>query len=199
MSSPNARRPQDDPAGRGPSLPVTVTVNVARWWVGAVLAVFLTVVLACAVVGVPVSFFENPSPMMVFLRFLAVPGVLLAGYGAWFYLNGAIRPQHVTIDERGVNTPEWSLVWGEILDARIDPAEFAAPHKQQLAFTVTEEAFHRVRRANRTHSGRPFHMGGLIARSPVVRTQFDTAPTPYDVFPIIESYLQQCPSGRGRE
>ncbi|WP_413542588.1 hypothetical protein [Citricoccus nitrophenolicus] len=159
------------------------------------MAVILTVLMVCAVIGIPASFFVDPSPMMVFYRILAVPGVLFAGYGAWYYINGALRPQHVTIDDLGVSTPGWALAWDEIRDVRIEPAEFAAPRKQQLAFSVTEEAFQRVRQANRAHSGRPFHMGGLLSRTPVVRTQFDTNPTPFDLFPIFDDRLRNRPPG----
>ncbi|NUL47614.1 hypothetical protein F7P69_20765 [Cellulosimicrobium funkei] len=157
------------------------------------MSLVLTVLLFCAVLGVPRSYFNDPSPMLGFLRIVAVPGELFAGYGAWFYLNGAIRPQHVTIDDRGVSTPAWTLAWEEIKSARVEPSDQAEVHKQQLAFYVRPGAFERVRAANRGHSGRPFGMGGLPALFPMVKTQFDTKPSAGEVFPLIEQHLEATP------
>lgn len=106
-----SRDQENFPSDGGTELPVTATVNVARWWVGGVMSVVLAVLLTAALVGVPPTLFENPSPMMVFFRILAVVGAPLTVYASWFYLDGAIRPQHVTLDGRGVTTPAWFVEW----------------------------------------------------------------------------------------
>ncbi|MFC0248574.1 hypothetical protein ACFFIO_08665 [Citricoccus parietis] len=173
--------------------PVTARVGLVRWWFVGILSLALTVFLLCAVLGIPGSYFNDPSPMLGFLRIIAVPGVFFAGYGAWYYLNGAIRPQHVTIDDRGVSTPAWTLTWEEILNAEVSPAPWVESHKQQLAFHVTDQAFARVRSTNRGHSGRPFGMGGLLAERPIVRTQFGTTPMASDLVPEIEKQLAATP------
>jgi hypothetical protein len=177
-------RPGVDP------LPARARVGVVRWYLVGIICLVITLWLALAVFGIPASFFSDPSPMLGFLRVIAVPGVLLAGYATWYYLNGALRPQHVTVDERGVTTPAWTLTWDEVLQARVLPSEGELPHKQQLAFHVTDEAFRRVRSANSGHSGRPFSMGGLAAIRPIVRTQFGVNPMAAELLPVVEEHLQ---------
>jgi hypothetical protein len=169
---------------------VTARVNVARWWFAAALGAVTTVLLACALIGVPPELFDEPSPMMVWLRVLTVVGVPVGAFGAWFYAKGARRPQHVKIDENGISTPDWTLDWTEVRAADVLPAPSARPHKQQLAFLVTDEAFARVRQANRWHSGRPFQMGGLPATLPIVRTQGDTRPSPVELLPHVQAHLR---------
>ncbi|QCU76917.1 hypothetical protein E7744_00720 [Citricoccus sp. SGAir0253] len=183
----NLSRPAPGP------LPATARVGVVRWYLVGIACLVITLWLALAVFGIPASFFSDPSPMLGFLRVVAVPGVLLAGYAAWYYLNGALRPQHVTVDERGVTTPAWTLAWEEILNAEVAPAPWVEPHKQQLAFHVTDEAFARVRSANRGHSGRPFGMGGLVANRPIVRTQYGTWPMASELLPVVEAQLEATP------
>lgn len=134
--------------------------------------------------------------MMVWLRILTIVGLPLAGFSAWFYLQGARRPQHVRIDEGGISTPDWTLGWMEIREASVLPDPSARPHKQQLALLVTDEAFVRVREANRWQSGRPFQMGGLPATVPIVRTQGDTRPSPVELLPQVQEHLQAAREGR---
>jgi hypothetical protein len=174
-------------------VPVRAKVGVTRWFVVGIFCLAITVWLALAVFGVPASFFSDPSPMLGLLRIVAVPGVLLAGYAAGYYFNGALRPQHVMVDERGIATPAWTLAWEEILNAEVAPAPWVEPHKQQLAFHVTDEAFARVRAANRGHTGRPFGMGGLLADRPIVKTQYGTKPSASELFPVVEAQLEATP------
>lgn len=169
---------------------VEARVSLGFWWVAACMCVVFTVILACALLGVPKSFFDDQSPMLGFLRIVSVVGLPLSAYAAWFYLNGALRPQPVTLDEQGVATPAWTLTWDEVLQARVLPSEGELPHKQQLAFHVTDEAFRRVRSANSGHSGRPFSMGGLAAIRPIVRTQFGVNPMAAELLPVVEEHLQ---------
>jgi hypothetical protein len=181
-----------------PDESVAARVGVGRWWVAGMMSLLLAVVLTCALIGVPPSFFSEPSPMMNLLRLLAIPGAPLAAFAAWFYLNGALRPQHVTVDADGVSTPAWRLGWEDIIRAEVQPVEGIDVHKQQLAVWVTDSAFARVRGANRGHSGVPFGMGGLPASRPIVRTQFGTTPAAEDVLPVIQRYLDVTPFPGGR-
>lgn len=177
-------------------LPIHARVPTGRWWLGGIMSLVITLFLGCAVVGIPESFFQDPSPMMSILRVVAVVGVPLAAYCTWYYLNGAIRPQHLTIDDDGVSTPRWRLTWAEIYGVDTYPSAGDWEHKQQLHFAVTDEAFARVRALNRAHSGRPFHMGGMLPTDRTIRTQYGMRPTPGDLMRTIQEEADHRNVGR---
>lgn len=187
-------RPNNDPshAVQRPK-PITAKVGVVRWWIAGIMSLLITVWLAGAVFGIPHSFFRDASPILGFLRVVAVPGVVFAGFAACYYLNGALRPQHVTIDDEGVSTPAWSLSWDEIKSARVYYTDSGDAHKQKLEFYVRPEAFERVRAANRADSGRPLGMGGLQSLFPLVKTQYGTKPAAEQLFPLVEQHLESTP------
>lgn len=172
-------------------MPITARVNRLSWWVAGIMSLVFTLVLVCAVLGVPPSLFGDPSPMLSYLRIGAIVGAPAGIYCCLYYLNGAIRPQHLTVDDDGVHTPRWHLAWDEIYSASAYPSPGEMSHKQQLLFAVTDEAFARVRRQNRWHSGRPFDMGGLLPMDQTIRCQYAMTPLPGAVALLVQQEVDE--------
>lgn len=158
-------------------------VKTTRWWISGFMCLVVTVVLLAAVFGIPAAMFENPSFRMNMIRVAAVPASPWAALATFYFFRGAIRPDHSAVTQKGVSTRSFHLDWDEIKTVELvgDPASF----KGWVEIHVTEHAFMRVGPQNRWLSGRPLHMGGRIAKNPVVRLQNNTNVPPVQIVEIL--------------
>lgn len=134
-------------------LPFTSRVQVVRWLVSGVVCVGLGVVSVLLFWSLAVTGSASGISRVWWPAF-PVMGVFLVVLGVYF-LWGGVRPEHVVLDERGLRTRSWDLVWGEVVGVRELPSK--------IVVEVRQGAADRVRKANRWHSGRPGGVGGLLA------------------------------------
>lgn len=154
-------------------LPLKFTIGTGRWWLGMILGAVAGVVLTCVALGVPESLTGHFSLWWRSVAaFMGPVSLLLAIYCG----RAALHPDHISVTDRGISTPSWNLGWDELVAIKIigDPAS----HKGQVLLGVTDEAFAREGGNNRWFSGRPFGMGGLMAKEPVIRLQAGTKAMP---------------------
>lgn len=161
-------------------------VKTPRWWVSGFMLLATAVGLFCALFGYPAGAFENPANPMLMnsIRTFSPIGAPFATFAAFYFFRGAIRPDHSTVTQQGVSTRSFHLDWDEIKTVELvgDPASF----KGWVEIHVTEHAFMRVGPQNRWLSGRPFGLGGRIAKNPVVRLQNNTDVPPVQIVEIIQ-------------
>ncbi|TLP92230.1 hypothetical protein FEF26_15020 [Nesterenkonia salmonea] len=168
-----------------PELPVVFKVATGRWWFGGIIGIISAVVLTAAILGVPSAAFEDASGLMPLYRALAVIGAPLAALAGLYLLRGALRPEHVTISPEGVSTRHWTLHWKEIEDLHIkgDPTS----HKGRVQLRVTDSAFTREGPNNRWLSGRPFGVGGMINKEPIIQLQPGLKTPPMHIAELIQT------------
>lgn len=170
------------------SLPLRVRVRAGVWAPAFFVAVVFWVLFVLIVVGLPSSLFEDPSPMLVLFRWLAVLGfVPLSVYVAYTWMAWR-RPRHLTVDEEAVSTYAWRVRGVDVEEIWLNPTHGEAPDKKtQVGFAVRDEAWtDELRRGNRWDSGYPFELGGLPARDGVIMTQFATDPPIQSLLPLFE-------------
>lgn len=170
-------------------LPYVAKVQVVRWWVSAVLCLgtaagliwvlFLPFMIGYNSMGGMTRAFWPLVPFV--LVFCAVVGV--------YYVYGAARPEHVTIDDQGVSTRSWSVPWSRITGV--------TGTKARLYLRVYREDADRIRPANRWHSGSPGGFGGLLGSGNFVGLQMSLRKQ-HHVQKIIEAGVDRRRIAQGR-
>lgn len=170
------------------SLPLRVRARSEVWWPAFVVAVVLWVLFVMILLGLPPVLFEDPSPMLVLFRWLAVVGFIpLSVYVAYTWMAWR-RPRHLMVDEEAVWTDSWRVAWSDVEEIWLNPTHGEAPDKKtQVGFMVHERAWtDELRRGNRWDSGFPFGLGGMKPRHRVIQTQFATDPPIQSLLPLFE-------------
>lgn len=184
------------PSGQPPfELPMTFRIGTGGWWAGAVIAGISAAILTFALIGFPAQMFEGTGWRMGVFRILAVIGVPIAAFCTYYYVRGALHPEHVTISEDGVATRSWRLAWDEIQEVLVtgDPGS----HKGQVQLRVNNDAFSREGANNRWFSGRPMRLGGAVSKQPVIKIQPGTQALPMHVAEGLEHMRNRnSPSNR---
>ncbi|MDO5618752.1 hypothetical protein [Kocuria sp.] len=161
---------------------VTVRVQVWRWLISGVFCLGLGVSSLWIFFGLVTGAMEPGGGVTRLIwPLLPIVGVFLILFGSYF-MWGALRPEHVTIDESGLRTRSWCLGWSEIKG--LESA------RSKVVVHVTPAAAERIRPVNRWHSGRPGGVGGMLAAGDTVGLQSSLA-SPYGVISVVESQLSK--------
>ena len=142
MTKKQNQRPSFEPESEDLVLPVRIRVSRVGWWATVVVLVVTTVWLWCVVLGVPASAFEDPSPMLQFLRIVSWVAAPLASVLIWFVVKAALRPEDAYLDQEGLSTPRFRLGWDEI-QAVVPEGGDLTRGKGYVYLGVTEAAYAR--------------------------------------------------------
>lgn len=142
MTKRQNQRPSFEPEAEDLVLPVRIRVSRVGWWATVVVLGVFTVLLWCVVFGVPASAFENPSPMLQFLRTVSWVAAPLASVLIWFVVKAALRPEDAYLNAEGVSTRRFRLAWEEIKSVVPEGGDLTRG-KGYVYLGVTSEAYER--------------------------------------------------------